>query len=32
MDELTIDDIVEAITEILSLYITASKIDGVEEN
>lgn len=32
MDELTIDDIVEAITEILSLYIIASKIDGVEEN
>ena len=32
MNELTIDDIVEAITAILSLYIIASKIDGVEEN
>lgn len=32
MNELTIDDIVEAITEILILYIIASKIDGVEEN
>ncbi|MDH5093521.1 hypothetical protein Cp4437_02754 [Clostridium perfringens] len=32
MDELTIDDIVEAITEILRLYIIASKLDELEEN
>ena len=32
MDELTIDDIVEEITEIISLYIIASKIDELKEN
>lgn len=32
MDELTIDDIVEAIIEILRLYIIASKLDELEEN
>lgn len=32
MDELTIDDIVEAITEILRLYIIALKLDELEEN
>lgn len=32
MDELTIDDIVEVITEIISLYIIASKIDELKEN
>lgn len=32
MDELTIDDIVEAITEIISLYIIALKIDELKEN
>ncbi len=32
MDELTIDDIVEVITEILRLYIIASKLDELEEN
>ncbi len=32
MNELTIDDIVEAITEIISLYIIASKIDELKEN
>ena len=32
MNELTIDDIVEAITEIISLYIISSKIDELKEN
>ena len=32
MNEVTIDDIVEALTEIISLYIIASKIDELKEN
>ena len=32
MDELTIEDIIEAITEAVRLYILASKLEKLEEN